>query len=510
MFIRNIYQKLKSHKAYYILSCFFSFFLMCSWLFYYKDGITKVGDLFIVMIFSCVFAIPFLEIFIKLNKLYINVNSKIQTKKFEYHIYVILLFISHFFSFLILYPGLYIYDVGYQIYQYDNHEFNKQHPLLHTYLLGKAKHLFEDANKGFAWFTLLQMLIVELAMAYAIYVIYKRIASKKIRWILLLYYGIFPINNIMTISITKDILFSACMLIFVIDTYKLFDNQLVGIGKLRYLSCGIMMLLLRNNAKYAFVPFLIISIYWCMKKRKSKIPIMLLAVILISAVVLDIGLERTLQADKGPIREMLSVPAQEMAFIHKHTKDMNIKNTVEKYITDSDSYITYLADPIKGQLSLGTIRDMRNFILDTVKLNIKCPVECLDAVLYLTQGFWDIFHNPYSEYNYFLVKTDYKGGAVLDSKLPIMLSIYEKNFYQSKGCLFMNQSIYIWFSAWALLRAFYDKKSKVLLVSIYPIFYLMTLILSPGAILRYAWIYILMAPLMLVILAKENYVERRL
>ena len=74
----------------------------------------------------------------------------------------------------------------------------------------------------------------------------------------------------------------------------------------------------------------------------------------------------------------------------------------------------------------------------------------------------------------------------------------------------MNQSIYIWFSAWALLRAFYDKKSKVLLVSIYPIFYLMTLILSPGAIMRYVWIYILMAPLMLVILAKENYVERRL
>lgn len=511
-----ILKKLSLNKAYILFSFVFSFFLICSYLFYYKEGITTLTYLVVTIILSGVIAIPIFGGLVALDKILSNVKWNINEENTigrQYGIYVVILFCMHLCSFFVLYPGLYIYDVGGQIGQYDSGYFNKHHPLIHTILLGKAKYLFSDVNSGFAVFTLFQMVLVELAMAYAIYTIYKKTNMKWLRTILLLFYGLFPINNLMTISITKDVLFSASALVFVIDSYKLFSDRLQGKWAVfRYLCCGIFMLLLRNNAIYAYIPYMLIGVGWHIFNKKKIIKVAgILVLILLGFVVFDKGITNTLQASKGSVAEMFSVPAQEMAVIYRNTDDEETIKIIEKYIQDSDIYITYLSDPMKGQLPFYTIDDTcKEFILDAVKLNFKHPLECLNAILYQTQGFWDIFHNPYSEYHYFLMKTDYRGGANLDSKLPTLLGMYEKMFRTSKGCLFMNHSIYIWMLVWALIRSFYAKNRTMILTGVYPFFYFLTLLLSPGAILRYAWIYVLLLPLIIPFIVRKTEVEEKI
>lgn len=494
------------HKAYGIWSFLFILSLMCSYLFYYKEGFSSLFRLLLLCFSAAILSVPLWKILIKVDK-FIEIKTPLICKKKNHGISnVAILFLLHLIPFLALYPGLCIYDLGNQIYQYDTNSFNEQHPLLHTYLVGWFKNLSGNSNIGFGLFTLAQIIFVDLAMAYAIHTIYKRNTSTKIRVALLLFYGLFPINSLMAISVTKDVPFSVCMLVFVIDSYKFFENGLNKVSsRIRYYICGTMMLLLRNNAVYAFFPFMLVAIWKTRSHKKRQIETITLCTIIISAITINIGMGKFLNADKGPICEMLSVPAQEMAVIFKNTEDIKTIETIEKYISKPGEYIPYLSDPIKGQLPFyGLDNVCKNFILDAIALNIQYPIDCLNAILYLTQGFWDVLHNPYSEQNYFLVKTDYRGNASLDSKIPILCNWYKSNFYQQKGGLFMNQSIYIWLLLLFLLSAYYRRNRSIVLAGMLPCFYLVTLCFSPGAILRYAWIFILLAPLMLISNVREK------
>ena len=147
----------------------------------------------------------------------------------------------------------------------------------------------------------------------------------------------------------------------------------------------------------------------------------------------------------------------------------------------------------------------KHFLLDSVILFLKYPVISLDAVFYNTQGFWDPFSCPYQSDHFFLASTSYRGEAELDSKLPTLMEIYADTFHTTEAYqhnpiadLFCNIGLYTWIFIFGIVCAIKQKNRPLILSSLFPLLYLLTLCLGPGAIIRYAFPYILLAPVMAV------------
>lgn len=492
------------YKLYFIYSILFVFCQGLGLVLYRNKETLSIGRLLILIIISIILSILITKFLLILNKKtqISNLNSKGHCDGVWR--YFIILFCCHLIPFFSLYPGLCIYDTGYQIYQYDMFEYNTKHPLIHTYVMGWFKNCFENPNLGFACFTLLQIVLVDFALVYFIKYLREKGVGKKIAYLIALFYGLFPINSLLTISMTKDILFSACALIFVVDSIKYFEEELTTGFKIKYFIISVFMLLLRNNAVYSFLIFMVsMLMVFLLKPRLRPVykeKIVLFTAMLIASIGISSLLTLILDADKGPIQEMLSIPAQEMAYVAIETEDIELKESISKYIKEPEKYMYYLSDQIKGQLSFtsvdGTFID---FLRECIRINLKHPMECITAILLQTQGYWDIFHNPYSENHYFLVKTEYKGGSYFEPKIQFLGEWYSETFYKNRGSLFMGHSFYVWIMAFFVIKAYYSKKYSICIIMTYLWGYYITLLLSPGSIIRYAWIYILLSPIVFLL-----------
>lgn len=173
----------------------------------------------------------------------------------------------------------------------------------------------------------------------------------------------------------------------------------------------------------------------------------------------------SLNAVPGSIKEMLSIPCQQMARIYQITDDEEIKNKIRSYIPEPELYNYYLADPIKRQPDFDTFdSSCKHFLLDAAIYDLKYPVVAFDAAFYNTQGYWDLFHSPYQSDHFFLAASAYRGEAVWDCKLPWLANIYLKYFhvtaeYQHNpfAVLLLNSGIYIWIFLFSIVNALHKK-----------------------------------------------------
>lgn len=509
--MKKIQVLFKDNFIYIIFSYIFTFFLICSFVFGHGQGFGTLSRLLLTFL-AATLATPFTAcIFIKLSR--INFLSKkvsnpiINSLYSHVAFYTIAIFLMQLPFFLAFYPGICYYDLDVQIGQYESSAFIMNHPLLHTLFMGFFKNLFDNPNTGYALASIIQMIIVNSSMAYALTYLYKKTNSIVLCTISMLFYALFPVNSLLTISTTKDILFATFMLIFFIDTLRFLQNEsLTLFSYIRIVLNTILMLLFRNNAFYAFIPaFCIILIVKFIKKENLKSIFFLFMITFIIFIGANKGLSLSLHATNGSIKEMMSIPAQELARIYLSTENEEDKELILTYIAEPDIYNYYLSDAIKQQLPFEILDSKcKHFLLDSAIFNLKYPIICIDAIFYNTQGYWDLFHSPYQSDHYFLSTTNYRGGAVFDSKFPVLADVYVELFHLTEKyqdnpliVLFLNSGIYIWLLLLCFIKAIHTKNNQALFSLIFPLFYLFTLCLGPGAIIRYSFPYILMTPLII-------------
>lgn len=114
---------------------------------------------------------------------------------------------------LAYYPGLFAYDVGFQIYQ-EMGTYNVHHPLIHTFILQffyyvVGERFMGSYNRGMVCYTLFQMLILAMAIAYMHLFLHRMKAGRKSKIVILIFTGMFPVYSVLSISMTKDIIFAA-------------------------------------------------------------------------------------------------------------------------------------------------------------------------------------------------------------------------------------------------------------------------------------------------------------
>lgn len=433
--------------------------------------------------------------------------------------------------FLAYYPAVMAYDFNMQSVQIMTGTYHTHHPLIHTGLLGIFFQLGKAVGSyslGMACFALFQMLILSCITGYSCTFVW-RLWQKKLPVILtVLFYGLLPIHSVLSVSITKDVLFSGFFLLFLLllcekefmghRTGPWFDVCMVLTGSL--------MLLFRNNAIYAFVPF---ALFYILANRRKWLRTGLICLLILflgkgSALALQYGLD----AGTGSISEMCSVPMQQFArvgFLHGETLSEEDYARIDWYVYDEywQRYNPPIADTVKITVAADGIEHWEENLAATARdwliVGLHYPNEYLDAFLCLTSGYWFLDDVSFAEvlgasledrmgalYTFNASASSAFEGIESHSLFPWleqkMEEIVSANAFFQWPVLsqLFKPALYCLLLVFGFLVFWYRREWKKELLVLLPLFYLFTLLLGPVALIRYAYPFILLAPMLLSML----------
>ncbi len=437
------------------------------------------------------------------------------------------IFLSYLPTFLSSWPGNFIYDAKYQMINVITGDYKTHHPLIHTLMMGKAYEFGianGDASWGYQFYTLTQMLLLSSAFAYLLLFFYKNNVPRCVRVFTLLWYVVFPMHSMFSISATKDVLCAAFFLYFMIFLMEFIFSKEKWAWSfyMKLVVSGILLSLFRNNALYAVMAAGIIMVIFCKGWKKKGILLILYTIIYVGTKLTNQGLIEYTNAELGAkYRESLSVPLQCLARICDYRRDevpQEIYDEILMYIQEDDieEYSPYLSDPIKNDANEGNLENnLINFFKLWIKAGFLFPDEYIESFVTNTMGYWyPLNQGVYVSADISLYHTLIGVDKEIEKRdyLPGHFQLYWDLFWKGEyhyvpilGYLFRNAP-YFWMTILYMLWAAYKKQGKALLVGCLPLMYLATCLLGPMAALRYIYSLVVCVPLLIyiVISAKKE------
>ncbi len=447
--------------------------------------------------------------------------------------YGMVIFLCWLPVFLAYYPSVFAYDAEGQLYQVIAGDYSTHHPLLHTLFLGaffKLGGVLGSYSAGMALHSIVQMILLAAAFAFVLSYLYEKGISRWRRMLLLAFYALFPTNSVLSLSTTKDVLFSALVLLYTMLLYHMICDKKMQVDKRDGAACvilSVLLLLFRNNAVYAFLVSmpLVYAGYrkWQIGEERAQSAsfgartylVLSIAALLFFAVC-SAGLRAGTHAHSGSPREMLSVPLQQMARTRVKEEqriDPALRKELEKYIPAEwvfAAYDPHLADPVKNR---AVIHDDPAGLIETwVKLGMRHLDVYVDAFLDNCVGCWyleDISHAQIygigTESGFGYLSTDNRtmpaGCEIIPhSYLPGLRSLLEKivsdNQYQRIPVLriIFAPAFYWWMLCIYMAVAVYRRKYIMLLPVCFLGAYYLTLLLSPAVLIRYMYPFVVTVP----------------
>lgn len=333
--------------------------------------------------------------------------------------------------FLLNFPGTMTVDSFDQLNQarglaaYGDH-----HPWVHTliiqafYSLGYA--VTGSVTGGIATYTFIQMLVMAMSVSYAIASLTETGIGRTVRILLLLGFVVYPYNLAYSITMWKDVLFSAAVLVFTVTVYRMYMVKTFAAGKglgiirdiVLFVISGLGMCLLRHNGLYAFIlTMAVILIYECVmmrkdseKSRDSKRSLTVLVAtigILIAVVLIRGPIQRAYNVEAGDFAHNIPIPLQQVGRVvydrceltDEEWESIKKINTVE-FIWEE--YTPGGADPMMQWVVFGDgdylLSHKAEYIALWIKLGLKHPEEYLRAYIDQTRGYYTTMAPEQTEY----------------------------------------------------------------------------------------------------------------
>ena len=324
--------------------------------------------------------------------------------------------------FLAYYPAICAYDAPVQTGQAVEGYMIDHHPIAHTLLIKGAillgKNVLGNVNAGIGVYTLLQQMFLATVFALGIAFLW-RCESRRIWMILVqLFCMIYPFHLYMSVSMTKDTVFSGFFLLQLLALGWILSGSaeqrtMLSVELLFFFST-VGMILFRNNGRYAFLVllvFLVSAVLFGKTKRRfwGRILLWAAGAFLVGNVFLSVLFSVT-DAEQGDRREMLSMPIQQLARTYVYhggagvlpeddnTMDDADKALVNDFLLD-ESYREYdpaFADPVKRHTNTYVVRyRFRDFSRTYFHLLFQYPGDFINAALAVNAGYlypWDITH----------------------------------------------------------------------------------------------------------------------
>ncbi len=329
------------------------------------------------------------------------------------------------------FPGNVSYDSLWQILQATGvTNFNNHHPVIHTsiiWLTMSIGKMFGNYNVGIAIYSIIQMLIMSAIFSFVIYYMAKKNISISFRIVTLIFFAIYPINAIYSITMWKDIIFSGFVVLVIIQMIEIVTNTEVFFQKKKniilFILSLIIMSLFRNNGIYVTVfamPFLIITV-----KKYYRILLIAFLVVLVICGIIKGPIFEIFNINSSSIREALSVPLQQFARVVVVRGDVTIeeKEAIYNFLPIEDYVEVYnptISDPIKAKFNEEYFYEHKmEFVGLWIKIVLKYPVEVIEAFLCNSFGYW------YPETQYWKVYTEIYQEGINESSTGLIKAPFD-------------------------------------------------------------------------------------
>jgi len=435
-------------------------------------------------------------------------SSGMLQKKSRVFVFLVICYLP---ALLVTFPGSFAYDVPFQLKQYYTGAFSAHHPLVHTLLLGGCTALgrmLGSINLGAALYTAVQVLAMAACLTGCVESI-RRQGGKGAAGISALFFGLYPLHMFMAVNATKDVLFSGCFAwFFCLLGERLSDGSP---GPEGMAGLGTAALLLRSNALYAVVAWLLLSALILGKRCRVLLLPTTGAVVLSFA--LGTGLGTLLGAAPTERVEMLSVPLQQLGRVRNVCPEKLDEGEIRVIdrLMPNESWKLYdpgISDPLKFEADEAVLAEHPEEVI-RVWLSVlhKCPMECLNAFLLTAYPFFF----PYTSYRvpgYYLqmeISHSYYEWCDFEqihsqSLAPRLLSALSWRF-GARGAMqipvlgwLFNMGLICWVMLLLVWRRLLNREWKAFAWSLLPVCLWLTFLLGPVMAGRYIYPFVCCMP----------------
>ncbi len=432
--------------------------------------------------------------------------------------YMIIILVCWLPTWLSIFPGAFTYDAYDEWQQICTGNLTAHHPVLHVLLLGGltegVHQLTGSYNLGIAIYTFIQMLFVSWVFGYTLDFLRKQQICGSLRLLALIFYCFSPVIALFSICATKDIIFSAGALLFMLLILQLLQNPVVFFktkkSVILFLLSALITMIFRNNGLYIVILTLITIGFYLKKYFRSYLK--LTTVILVLYLCLTPGVNKLLNVTPGGVEEMLSVPIQQLARVHHYEKDSFSQEDLELLYSilpekNLNAYRISVSDFVKSGFNREAFQlHKTDFLRLWIKTGINQPFTYINSFLLGTVDFWyphaivDGYRDVYNRSSYYDYKVSEPGTEIV--LLPELHNLYEYISWdkeaQTQPGIFLLLSpgwyfimffvifMYLWFK-----KCYY--KMMAFMVIIWNMF---TVLLGPIALVRYVLILFYAFPLL--------------
>ncbi|MBE7708773.1 MAG: hypothetical protein E7Z88_08735 [Cyanobacteria bacterium SIG27] len=457
---------------------------------------------------------------LKFSKKIDEIFFKGDKKSFWFCFLFILL--CHIPAFLAYYPGIFSYDLLFQIVFFSKDEWIEIHPLLHNLILLTAITINKLSNSdtlGVLCYTIFQTSIIFSIYSYCINVLSKYKANFYIKVFALLFFALHPMSHLFSIISTKDVLFSTFILFFVVQLFELFQNKANYLNssknRIKLIVTIFLMFTLRHNGFCSYLLFLPILLFFNKQQLKKALIVFLMPVILFF---IYGEFKKSAGIRPAPIASSIGIPLQQMARVRKIDKNLD-KKDIETFKTlvgkeREMKYHPMTVDPIKvdtNYLHSDTIQKALEenpipYIKLWIKWGLQNPKEYVNAFLSNNYTYWYPNMNYIYIYPHNFIVTRNPWDNILgvkikqESKIPKLKKLYDKLFLYTdfeKIPLFSSlnsMSFNIWLNILAFFIILYKRKYNFAIPLIFNFIALFLVLFGPLALCRYIYFNYLLVP----------------
>lgn len=302
------------------------------------------------------------------------------------------------------FPGILISDAGWQWSMARGEvQISSHHPPLHTLLIWFSQKLSVllcgtlNSTIAVSLYSFIQMLLLAISFGITLKYIDSYNKSSWLFFASIFYYALHPLNAIAGIYMTKDIVFSICILLFTLQLYSIYITEGKFLGKNK--NCFIILFLILcisnfRNTGTLIIIFSLLLLLWNYKAYYKKI--LLLFFVLLISIQLRNGLYDYLQITKPDIAESLGMPINQIARVivnedQVSDEDKLLINNVLDINKIKVLYNPHYSDPIKFNSAFSSepiVNNRMDYLSLWIRMIIAHPKECLEATANLTIGYW--------------------------------------------------------------------------------------------------------------------------
>jgi len=449
-------------------------------------------------------------------------------------------------GYLALFPGVYGYDAGFQILQFQDptiaisSKYSVPYSAFLYFFIWLGESVFNSVTIGFGVYSLIQMVFIVYVCEEICVYLFDRFKSIYLLVISIAFFVLIPYHMVLAVSSCQDVLFSGVFALIIIRAIRLVDDPKEFFSKwytpVFFSTLLLLLFLLRNNGIYATiiaVPFLLVFI----KGNRVKLLTALLAPFVLFEIITGpvyslVGVEKA-----DATREMLSIPLQQIARVYSYNEDSLTADQVgylQKLVPDS-SWAIYpinpsISDIIKRDLNIDVLEaNLPRFFITYLKIGEANPKLYTEAAMMSTLGFWyptksypdyRMYH-PLLEYDMFDTVNEPAFSEYIpinrDSLFPqyeyVLSKLVKGNYLTDTRIISIFFTMGTYFILFLTLITFVIyRKAYVYFAPISFFFGLYaTIFLGPVALYRYASPIMLCVPLMIaIILLSKNHNKKQL